>query len=188
MALSADTLRDEFLKIFDPNNADFVGWPTTVAEAITNWTNAYDTYALDAEDHSGDSLLIGNTVGFSAALTAVWKDIPPGPAGTETTAANALDTAFVAYWTVIPPALTNFGLINLLPGWGTELSSLSVAAPGFLATALLTEFNKKTEDMTTLATNIANAFHTVTTTNIVVTILGTDPSGLVPMSDISTVF
>ena len=115
MGLSAATLKDEFAKLTDPDNPDFVGHPTTIADAASNWGNAYAVYAASAEDISTDSILTTNLTGFINALIA---NLPTGETGTIALAANAFELAFVAFWTA---ATFNVGLLppNGIGGTGT---------------------------------------------------------------------
>jgi hypothetical protein len=190
MALSQAILKAEFLKLFDPAVAVY---PATVVDAITNWSNAYNTYALNAVDVSGDPVVTVNLAGFTAALTA---SILPCPPGTDiTTCANAFDSAFVAYWT-----LAAFSIGSLPPGiypclnvggtltFGIETTSIvSVVTPGVLSALLLTEFANLSSDYDAKADDLAQAFHDATTSAVLVTIVGEDTIGG-PITNTCTIF
>ena len=197
MALSQPTLKQELLKIFDKDNPAFVGFPATVIDAATNFGNAYNTYALTAQDASGDILATANLPLFTSTLAAA---LPPDPvAGTPTIAAQAFAAAFTAYWTGaifaigIPPP---FG-IGGLGIFSVELSSLvTIVLSPLLATPLELIFTVPPTAAQTAdaqADSIATAFHTATTTGVTVVITGLDttpppPVGVGPLPIINTGF
>jgi hypothetical protein len=205
MALDQTKLRTEFAKVMDADDPAFVGFPDTTAQAADNWANAYHTYALDAEDVSGDSFLIPPVAAnFSSTLAA---NLPPPLTGTAALAAAAFEAAFVAYWTpvtfnileLIPPppfvpACPNIGLGNNI--WGVETTSLPLVTPGVILASLTAIFLVNTppqsEDVQTKIDNMTNAFHTATTTAIIVTIVGLDTTppaaGPLAISNVCTIF
>jgi hypothetical protein len=137
MTLSASKLKDELLKVLDSTNIHFVGNSATIIAAANNWANAYDVYAKDATDLSGDAVVLTNKAGFASTLAA---QIPPSPnAGSYATTANAFDLAFIAYWTAAtfrtgtPPTPT-----GLCPNTGGNMvfgieatSAVSVITPQY---------------------------------------------------------
>lgn len=193
--LSVSTLETQLRNLLDGSVATFAGYPATKADAITNWGNAYNTYALSAQDVSGDPVVTTNLAGFTSALTSGLVDV-----GTVTTAADAFEAAFVAYW-------TGGTFATAIPGVGTatcpnvggnlvfsaEVTSLvSAVTPNILKNLLLTEFAILSSDAATKAASLASAFHTATTTAVFVTIAGTDttppPTGPLPVTNTCTIF
>lgn len=165
------------------------------AEAASKWTEAYDSYARDAEDVSRDRVAVVNRPGFQAALQF------DSAAGQAPLMAQLFDTAFVSYWTGaifavgIPP--TPAALCPSIGGTGifaTEITSTVIlAAPGVLQGLLLPIFTAVTKASTAAqqAQQIATAFHTATTTAVTVLITGIStpppPSGA-PITNTCTVF
>lgn len=211
MSLDINILKDEILKIIDKDNPNFVGYSDDYTVTATNWANAYDTYARNAEDISGDVLVTANKPGFIAALAAgLATSVTPA------SAAAAYEAAFVIYWTAatfsigIPPVVDpespcpNVGG-NLI--FGVEISSIAAPIPAVLGTLLTTIWNTPppvgtspdldpNPDIYTLnndyiADKLAQAFHTATTTAVIVTISGTDTTpptaGPLPIVNICTV-
>ncbi len=191
MALSLTTLANELLKLFDVNSTSFVGWPTTVAQVATNWANAYDTYAKQAVDASGDSVAIANAASFKSTLQA---NLPTYATGTAALAAQAFDLAFISYWTgatfVLGKLPTSGSPCLNLGGttiFSAEISSaVSVVTPGELSAALLTRFtDKAVYTAQQKANSIAQALHIATTTAVTVLITGIDttppPAGPIPI-------
>ena len=193
MALVKAKLKEEILKMINPDHASFVGYPADVATAAANWKTAYDTYALDAADVSGDSVSLVNAALFESTLIA---QLPPGdPGGTAAAAAAAYDLAFVQYWTGgvfaigIPPP-SGIGGNGI---FGVELSSVvSVVAPSVLQGLLVAVFGNATMDIDAKASELADAFHTATTTAITVLITGLDttppPAGPLPITNTDLVY
>jgi len=205
MLNNADSNFDTSISASDPNNPSFVGHPANVSDAATNFANAYDTYALDAVDYSGDAVAVVNKAGFESTLAA---SLPPGnPGGTPLAASAAFDNAFISYWTgatfaigIIPPPA---GICPNVGGnsiFSVELSSVvSAITPSILGNLLSTVWNslpptgsKETEDPSIAASAIASALHTATTTAISVLISGLDttpiPAGPLPITNTCTVF
>lgn len=197
MALSQATLKQELLKLFDQDNPAFVGFPVTVADAATNFGNAYQTYAATAQDASGDLVVTTNLPLFISTLAGA---LPPDPAaGTPSVAAQAFGAAFTAYWTGgifaigIPPP-TGIGGNGI---FSVELTSLvTVVNSAALSTPLEVIFTVPPTEAQTAdaqADSIATAFHTATTTGVTVLITGLDttpppPAGAGPLPIINTGF
>ena len=197
MALSQATLKSEILKVIDEDNIGFVGWPTTPVEVADNWGNAYNTYALSAEDISTDSLAVANLSGFKSALTLLMP-FDPVP-GTALLAATAFESAFIAYWTaatfaiaVIPPPQAPVPPNNGIWAPPETSSIVTAVTPAVLYPLLLAEFALNESDADIKADALATAFHTATTTAIFTTIIGFDttvpPAGPYPIINISTIF
>jgi hypothetical protein len=172
VGLTSAKLEAELLKIIDKDDPGFLGWPTTVADAATNWGNAYHAYASKAEDISSDRVLTTNLSGFITAFTN-------GITGSTTAAqaADAYEAAFVAYWTG-----ATFDIGNL-PPWGIggngifglELSSVvNSITPNVLSNLLKVEFAILSSDAAAKASALAGQMHTATTTAVLVLISGTD--------------
>lgn len=194
MALASATLKTEILKLVDPNDVAFVGHPADVAGAAANWATAYDNYALNAVDFSGDAVSIVNKALFQSTLASQLAS-----STTAATAAAAFGAAWLAYWTgavfsvgtppvSAPPCLNVGGTLI----FSVEATSVVAPAPipAGLITLLTTEFGVKTEDPDAKATALANAFHTATTTAIFVLISGSDTTlpVPVPITNTCTVF
>lgn len=196
MALDVNKLKAELLKLIDPNDAGFVGYPADTDEAAANWTAAYDVYSRDAADVSGDSVLTVNPAGFEGAVrSGLVSSVTP------VQAATAFGNAFLSYWTGGVFAVGSLPATPTVPCpslggnliWGTEVSSLVTAVvPAGLISLLTTEFAVNTADPDAKATALANAFHTSTTTGITVLITGLDttptPGGPLPITNACTVF
>lgn len=200
MTLVVSTLESELLKLFDANNVNFSGYPSTAAAACSNWGNAYDIYAKAATDVSTDPVAIANKALFVSTLQA---QMPADPTtGTPVAAANAFDAAFVAYWTAatfaigVPP--TPAAVCPSIGGntiFAVEATSIvSVVTPAVLANLLLPIFSDvaTTGTAQTKAQQIAAAFHTATTTAVMVLITGIDttppPAGPLPITNLCTIF
>jgi len=191
MALDRSKLSRALRSIFS-NPAGVSGAPQ--AEAM--WTNAYDSYGLDAEDVSGDRVTTVNMGGFLSALDF------GSSGGTSRKAAQDFDRAFVAYWTggvfavgsliTVPPgACPNVGGNGI---WGSETTSVVVAvAAGVLAGLLEPIFSATREGDTAAskADQIAGAFHDATTTAVSVLITGLDttpgPTGPLAITNTCTI-
>jgi len=196
MSLSVTKLRDEFLPMFDPGAGGFY-WSSTRSEALDRIRDAYDTYASDAEDYSGDSVASKSPSGFRSALNAMLST------WTAADAAAAMAAAFVAYWTG-----GSFAVGSLISGTGSppcanqgsgtkifavENTSAVIAAVGTsLQAALLSEFNNLSTDGAAKALAIAQCFHNATTADVTVLISGLDttppPTGPLPVTNTCTVF
>jgi hypothetical protein len=196
MALDAATLKAEILKIIDPDNPEFVGWPADVATAAQNWADAFDAFASNAEDASGDALISGNAAGFKAAVQGGFA------AQTAAGAAAGYGAGAIAYWTGAA-----FGVLELLDpltepcpsvGPGTKIFSIeassvvTVPLAVALIAALTAEFIVLEADPDAKAEALADAFFDSSTTEITVLISGSDttppPSGPLPVTNTCTVF
>lgn len=192
MALSASILKTEILKLVDPDDPGFVGFPEDTATMQANWTDAFDAYALNAVDVSGDPVVTVNKAGFQAALAPLFN-----PDSTSTAAANAFASAWSAYWTgatfaiLIPPP-SGVGGNGI---FGVEISSaVTVVVPANLSSDLKTIFDTidTDQDPDTKAQQIADAFHAATTNDITVLISGLDttppPTGPLPITNTDKVY
>jgi hypothetical protein len=172
MALDKAKLKAELLKILDEEDPGFLGFPDNAADAAANWAAAYDTYAADAEDVSGDAVASVNKAGFESALIFADSNVPAAAAG-------EFDLAFVNFWTggtfaVGTPPSSGVGGNGT---FGVELTSaVTVAAPGVLLAALTPIFAENEADQTpdAKAGKLADAFHDATTTAVTVLIAGLD--------------
>lgn len=186
--LSAATLKTELLKIFDQANPGFLGFPGTVADAASNWANAYNTYAMSATTINGGTVVTTNQAGFTAILSA---QLPDGNTGTIVTAANAFDAAFCAYWTggVFTP-----GGLPLVGVGGTGIFSIIISSivvavtTGVLSTNLQLAFGTIQSDADAAATAISNAFHaaTIAAVSVLISGLDTTPPPAAPLPIINT--
>ena len=195
MSLSVTTLKAEFLKLMDPTNPGFVTHPMTTAAAASNWADAYDAYALNAQDISGDALVTANKVGFRSTLAAY---LPDGSVGTPATGAEAFAKAFVVYWTwaafstfVVPappndpptPPAVNTGIFSV------EATSVVISVDSTaLENLLLAEFSSLVGTVDAKAESLANAFHAATTQNVVILIAGLDTTLPSPLPITNTNF
>lgn len=198
MALVSANLASEFAKMMDPNNPAFISHPATKLDAATNFGNAYNTYALAAQDASTDLVVTTNLAGFIATLAA---QLPDSTAGTAALAAAAFDAAFVQYWTGavfavgIPP--TGIGACPNAGGtliFSAEVSSVVVTvSAGVLQNLLLPIFSTTgSADGNAQAILIADAFHSATTSAVIVLITGLDttpaPAGPLPITNTCGIF
>lgn len=184
-------LATEFLKLVDSSSPTFSGFPATKVDAITNWANAYNTYALQAQDASEDVVSTVNLPAMIATLTAM---LPESASGTPDLASAAFDAAFVQYWTGgvfavgIPP--TGVGACPNIGGtlaFSSETSSVVTAVTANILKNLLLDVFASTKDGATAATALASAFHTATTSAVIVLITGLDttpaPTGPLPITN-----
>lgn len=203
MSLDVNKLTQEFENMFvaeinDEPNPNFIGYPSSIAAAAANFANAYNTYAVDATDVSGDPILTVNQAGFQSTIAGS----PQPGSGSPEQMATIFDTAFITYWQV-----GTFDTISLIPGTGasgcinvggtgifsSELSSVVASiSPNVLRGLLLPLFSQTTGDGAQAAADLANAFHTATTTAIIVLISGLDTTpplaGPLPITNTCTVF
>jgi hypothetical protein len=177
MALNINKLKSELLKLLDKNNPNFVGFPTNATDFANNWANAYDTYAKDAQDASGDVVLTVHKSAMAARLLTLNV-----PAGVIATAASTFDQALADYWNAaifsvgIPPtpaaACPSAGGTGL---WSAEASSVvSAVTAGVLQASMLSLLAIPSDDVNVKATALATALHAATTQAVKVTITGTD--------------
>lgn len=177
----------------DSANGQFVGWPATPAAAITNFATAYNNYATQATDISGDNLVTANLAGFQAAITASIP--PPNPGGTLANYATAMGTAFTAFWTgaifaigKIPPS--GIGGTGI---FASEITSLvTVVNSAGLQAAILAQLNQQFDNADDAADALADVWHTATTTGVTVLITGLDttppPGGPLPILNTNFVY
>jgi len=177
--LDQTKLETEFRKLMDPDYGGFVGFPPTKDDAGDAFADAYDAYATDAVDESGDPVVTVNKAGFAGILKAGL-----GPNLPASAAAQIFDDAFVAFWTGgifaigtppqgIPPCPNNPSTPMV-----TEVSSLvSTITTGMLKGLLETEFAILTDNGAAKAAALAGWFHAATTTAIFVLITGVDGVG-----------
>lgn len=167
MALDKSKLTNE-LTTWLENQGDYLDDETStgIEKSADAFANAYETYALDAVDVSGDSPDVVNKSGLASAIKAI--TVP----GTAATAALQYETGIVAFWTgatfklLTPPAGT------IAP----EVSAIVTTppVPGPLAIALTAVFSDISgKDHATKASEIADALDTATKT-VVVTCTGTN--------------
>ncbi len=141
----------------------------TKQEALQLFVNAYETYALDAQDISGDYINTYNT----SAMVQVLMTLPTQ--GSPQQAAQIFENALIAFWNSATFKLT-------IPPSGTIAPEISAIVTqnitsGTLQPLLLPIFSD-ISIQTTLETKmnqLATALDTVTKT-IVVTCIGTNPS------------
>lgn len=190
MSLSESILVTEIRKVIDSSHPGFLGFGSE-AEQKTRFTNAYDVYAAQAEDVSGDSVQTVNKAGFEAALVFT---VP----GTAVAAATSFVAAFTAYWTAATFAV---GLINPAPScpsvggnliFGVETTSIaSIGVTAGLLAELTAAFSDTSETGEEKAESIAAAFHSATLSAVLVTIVGLDttptPAGPLPITNICTI-
>lgn len=188
MALNQAGLQSAILSLLkDPTAQD------TPRKAASAWTKVYDDYARSATDVSGDRVAITNRSGFQSAL------IFDKTTGKAAAAALEFQAAFTAYWTggvfaVGAPPILGVGCPSVPPSppWAVEATSLVTAVLPGLAGQLTPIFaDNANSDLRSRAAQFATAFHTATTTNVIVTITGVTtpppPAGL-PVVNICTVF
>lgn len=184
MALDVNKLKTELLKIIDPNDAHFVGYPTNATDFANNWANAYDTYARDAQDVSGDVLVTAFKTAMAAKLLTLNV-----PAGVIATAASTFDDALKAYWAsaifavgIVPTLASACPSVGGTGTWSIETSSIGVGfTAGILETALLSLLAIPSSDPLVKATALAGAFHAATTTAVKVLITGVDTTVPTPL-------
>ena len=190
MSLDRDKLRDSFRAVVDPTYP-LHAFPATQADAVEAWTEIYDSYALAAEDVSGDSVVTANRAGFKAALT---MDIHSGDP--ETLAAE-FAAAFLAYWTGAVFAIGKLPATPTVPCpsvggnliWGSEATSVvSAVVSENLRQTLVTEFGKQTIDGEAKAEALADLFHDATTRDVQVLITGLDTAVPTLITTTCTVF
>ena len=162
MALSKNKLKDNILSWF---NEDV----TSIFDFTNYFSDAYEDYALDCIDISGDSILTYNKAGMKNILNTLTNN--------ETTSSSALkfENSIITFWTEATFKLT-------IPPTGTILPELSAIVttniiPGVIKTPLISVFSDLSPNTTKQqkADQLATVFHTATLT-VVVTCVGTHPS------------
>jgi len=190
MALDKSKLSSSLRSLFE--NPDGI---SSAADAEAKWADAYNSYAMDAEDASGDRPAVTNQGGFLSTLSLVEGATVAG-------AAQLFDAAFVTYWTggvfvvgtpitVPPPGCPSIGGTTI---WATEITSLvTVVVPGVLAGLLAPILGSLSDSATpaSKANGIAGAFHQATTTAVMVLMTGLDttppPVGPLPVTNLCTI-
>lgn len=188
--LNVSKLHTELRKLADPDYSGFKGFPKSIPEARANWTQAYHAYASTAVDASNDMVATTNPAGFQSALVfTVPSEVPQG--------AQYFDMAFVAYWTGgvfaigAPPVGAPCPSIGGTTMFSTEITSLvTTVVPNILAPLLAPIFANVDAKLAVSdrLQQIANAFHTATTTAVKVLITGLDttppPAGPLPITNL----
>lgn len=163
--------------------------------AASQWAQAYDSYARDAEDVSTDRVLSVNSGALMAALNFE-------ASRSAASLAQQFELGFVAYWTgavfsvgipppPVPVTCPNIGGNTI---FATEITSLVVSVvPGVMFSQLLPELSvaRKGESVESRANAIAQAMHTATTSAVLVLITGIDtttpPAGPLPVTNTCTI-
>lgn len=189
MALSQAKLAGAILDIF-ANKAGV----SSVELFEERWASAYDSYARDAQDISGEAPITVSAVGFRRALNfRVCRHASQISA--------QFEQAFQTYWTggvfqfgipppPVPPGCPNVGGNTI---FGVELSSLvTLVTPGVMFSQVYPEFSTafRGDTIQARASAIAAAMHRATTTAVFVLISGTDttvPTPL-PITNACTIF
>lgn len=180
MALNQAKLAASLLDIFSSKGA------SGSAEAFEEqWSDAYDAYARDARDVSGDALLTASPMGFRRSLNFRACSQPQH-------IASQFEMAFQAYWTGaifqvgIPPSPIPIGCPNVGGNtvFGVELTSVVIlVTPQVVFGQMYPEFSVADRDdsIAARATRIATAMHAATTTAILVLISGLDTTVPTPL-------
>lgn len=202
MPLVKATLEAEIRKLIDPDDPLFSGWPPDTDQAAANWAAAYDLYASQATDVSGDPVLTKFPNLFELKLAGD-PGPPPEPGLPDSDeaaeAADIFDRAFVAYWTGaifvvgVPPPPTGIPCPNV---GGTGIFSVettsvvSTVTSGMLKALLEIEFASKTGAGSDKAVALANIFDAVTKAAVLVLITGLDTTvpTPVPITNTCTIF
>jgi len=181
--LDIDILKAELNKLFNPDNPGFVGYPADILNVAINWANAYDAYALSAQDQSKDSIISANKAGFQTGL----ESLPNANIGTAELSALAFETAFVNYWT------GGVFAIGKLPEFGVggtgifsiETTSLVISVvPSMMYNQVLPVFSTIKPSLIDTVDAIAQAMHNATI-GVIVTITGLDTSLPTPVPIVS---
>jgi hypothetical protein len=178
VALNKAKLTAALVKLMDPTAAGFAGYPADVATAAANFADAYNTYAIDAVDVSGDMLAVANKAGFQSALAA---GLAASQSGAQ--AAQAFASAWALFWLsatfqvgVPPTPAARCPSVGGTGIWSVEATSIVTAAvPAPLQSALALEFATISDTPAVKAAALADAFHTATL-SVVVTVSGLDAS------------
>lgn len=163
----------------------------TAQEYEERWASAYDAYARQAQDVSGELPITVNGTGFRRALNFE-------ASGSAAALAAQFEAAFQVYWTgaifsfgipppPVPPGCPNVGGTSI---FSTELSSLVIeVVPSVMQAQLVTQFSvaSREESIESRAQAIASAIHMATTTAVFVLITGLDttspPTGPLPVTN-----
>ena len=165
MTLNATTLKSEIFAITG-NPANYPGDPVEAAQKLAD---AYDTYAQDATDLTGDGPITVNKSGFQSSLNFTVGN-------TAAQAALAFELAVIAYWTS-----AKFDTSTPPPGSVTKISS-TIIIPPISNGLLLTVFSDISgADADTKAQQIADALHSMTITGAgIIQHTIPSPSGPIP--------
>jgi len=152
MALNANTLKAEILKVMEEN-------PHTPMECGQKWAQAYLRYAKEAQTAFGKpSTLPANQLALAASLAIVFSSW----ATTVPATAQRMAAAFYAFWFAPPVAFT-----GSFPGAVTAVLMPPQALAQALQVAWLSGFASRSND--TVAGNIARALDAFTRTVTVTT-------------------
>lgn len=172
MTLNPSRLASSILDIFT-NKAGI----NSVEEFERSWAAAYDDYAREAEDVSGERPLTVNAPGFRQSLNFRSSRHP-------SIIAAQFEAGFRAYWTgavfvfgVPPPPVPPCPNVGGNTIFGIELSSVvSAVTPGVMFSQIFPEFSMafRGDTIASRASAIAAAMHRATTTAVLVLISGTD--------------
>lgn len=163
MALSQSTLKNNFISWMQ-GAEDY----TTIQDSMEEFCNAYEDYAMNAEDITTDPPLVV----FKSAMLAILNTLET--TGTAEIAAQKFEDATIAFWEG-----ASFDLSVPPSGCSSEVSALVTTniVPGALKAALLSIFTNFDDNTTyeSSADSLATAFHNATTT-IIVTCIGVNSS------------
>jgi hypothetical protein len=188
VSLVASILEIKLRELVDPDFGGFLGFPPDVDAAGDAWADAYDAYAINALDVSGDALVSANKAGFAGVLKSGL-----GPGVPAAAAATIFDNAFVAYWTgaifaigAPPPGTPPCPNSPASPMVSEVSSVVLMVTAGLLAGLLATEFGLIGDDGAAKAAALAGHFHTATTTAVLVLITGVDATPA-PVTNLCTI-
>jgi hypothetical protein len=165
MALLQATLSSQLLSWMQ-NKTSY----TSLSQSMSSFINAYETYALDVVDVSGDGILTY----FKANALTILNTI--SNSDTASTASVKFENAIIAFWTaatfklITPPAGTIAPEISAIVT--TNIVTNNLATP---LNTIFTNLNSSETD-STKADSLATAFHNSTKT-IIVTCTGTLSGG-----------
>lgn len=194
MALTLAALKAEILKLIDPENPGFVGYTNSYAVAAANWATAFDNWASNAEDDSGDNPAVVFKALFQTALLSAWAS-----STTKEDGAQSFADAVNDYWTG-----GIFSVGSLVPGTGNNCANVGAGTRVFATEAtsvvtsvttaaiyvlLLGEFTQYRTSMDAKAQALAEAFYNpITVGGVFVTITGIDttppPAGPLPVTNV----
>lgn len=189
MALSQTRLAASLLDIFAAKASI-----RTVEDFEERWTDAYDRYAREAEDVSGERPTTVNAVGFRRALNF-------RVSRTAAEISRQFEQGFVTYWTgavfqvgVIPPPTPPCPNVGGTTIFASETSSVVAwITPRIMFAQLLSEFSvtQRGDTIQARANSIAAAMHRATTSAVLVLITGLDttpmPGGPLPITNTCTI-
>jgi hypothetical protein len=147
--LNKSTLKQEILVIM--NNK-----PTSLYSAAQLWSDAYDIYAKDATDLSGDTIKSGTNK--DSLLTKLHEAFLSMDAGISSTKINE---GVISYWGSVV-----FNTDNIIPPWTSKISSKVTYPPLLNPESLYTIFMSLENSATyeSKAIEISDYLHTITTT------------------------